>query len=237
MATVVVGFRLGTGTRQATVIVSQSGRLYLAEGLYGQRGRVLRPRVSHGKYPVHTQVAAFRAEHADRLRRGYDKVLIPPACVRLERDEPPLHPHPYGPNAPESDPQLLEEFVAMAPSRPQELEQAIYDFLTTIGLPARRRDIPRPRTATAATPPRPVGYTRILAQGGQITSSPRRPVGYRITPETVRLHVGAAGDVLEHGEVVELWAALDAWLQLNPTPGRPSVNTPGGTPSADDGPT
>ncbi|MBZ4319950.1 hypothetical protein [Streptomyces huiliensis] len=114
---------------------------------------------------------------------------------------------------------------------PKELEQAIFDFYTTVGLPARRRTVPRQRAAPAQPrkPPISMGYARLLAQGETITSSPRRPVGYRITAETVRLHVGAAGDALDHGEVIKLRAALDAWLQLNPNPGRTSAHTPGDT--------
>ncbi|MEU8995039.1 hypothetical protein AB0C95_09520 [Streptomyces caniferus] len=149
MPTTVVGFRLGNGTHQVTTLVTQTGRLHLARGLYGQLGRASRPRMPIAENPVHARIMNLRSLHTKYTARGYHEVLIPPACVRLQAGEPPLadaRDHLAEPAAPE----LLGEFAGAAPSKPQKLEDAIYAFYAAIGAPTRPRG---PVPAHAQPPP------------------------------------------------------------------------------------
>ncbi|MFE9441157.1 hypothetical protein ACFYO2_19585 [Streptomyces sp. NPDC006602] len=151
MPTTVVGYRLGNGTHQTTALVTQTGRLHLTSGPYGQLGRASRPRMPSGENPVHARVMDLRNLHAKYTARGYHEVLIPPACVQLQAPEPPLteerfhHPDPAAP-------ELLAEFAGTAPSKPRNLEDAIHAFYTAIGAPTRPpRPHPRP-TPSARRP-------------------------------------------------------------------------------------
>ncbi|MFE3881626.1 hypothetical protein ACFXPQ_01635 [Streptomyces lydicus] len=224
MPTMVVGFRLGNGARQATALVTQTGRLHLASGLYGQLGRASRPQMPSGENPVHARMMNLRNLHAKYTGRGYHEVLIPPACVRLQVEEPPLADgqiHRPDPAAPE----LVGEFAGAAPSRPQKLEHAIYAFYAAIGAPARPRGpVPTPRPAPAALTPRAAELRRLLSKGAQLTGPAHSPSGYSVTADGVCLSSRHGGARLNRDDVVELHAALTAWLTLNQA-GPPKRNT------------
>ncbi|MFE6737732.1 hypothetical protein [Streptomyces tubercidicus] len=214
MPTTVVGYRLGNGTHQATALVTETGRLHLGSGLYGQLGRASRPQMPRGENPVHAGVMDLRSMHTKYTARGYHEVLIPPACVRLQAGEPPLADE-RGHGADPADPELLGEFAGAAPSKPQKLEDAIYAFYTAIGAPARPRGPVRaPRPAPAALTPRAAELRRLLGNGAQLTGPTHSPFGYSVTADGVRLssHNGAS---LHRDDVVELHAALTAWLTLS----------------------
>ncbi|MET9954398.1 hypothetical protein ABZ135_23030 [Streptomyces sp. NPDC006339] len=83
-----VGFRLGndTTTRQVTVLVTQSGVLHRAQGLYGRLARLCRPERSpavnnplpwfQGEHPLARPVADLRRHHAAYTRDGYTRIRI-----------------------------------------------------------------------------------------------------------------------------------------------------------------
>ncbi|MFI6642676.1 hypothetical protein [Streptomyces sp. NPDC050504] len=228
MATTVVGFGLGDDakSRQMTVLVTQTGVRHLARGPYGPRCTLSVPCPPSGRNPVHAQISNLRAEHSLYVRRGYTRVLIPPACVSVDVDEHPMPPRPDDAYRPERHRELLEAFVAAAPDEPRELEEAIHDFYTAVGVPARPRPVPPP-VAPPQPPPRIQALLHTLAHGRTITSPPVSAINYRVTADTVRLHVGTAGEDLDRRRVTELHAALTAWLHLNqPPPPRGSVPAP-----------
>lgn len=216
MPTMVVGYRLGNGTHQTTALVTQTGRLHLASGPYGQLGKASRPRMPIGENPVHARVRDLRNLHAKYTARGHHEILIPPACVQLQAPEPPLtdqRAHQPDPAAPE----LLAEFTGAAPAKPQNLEDAIHAFYTAIGAPTRPRGpIPTPRPAPAALTPRAAELRRHLTNGAQLTGPAHLPVGYSVTAHDVRLHAFHHDATLHRDEILELHAALTAWLTLNP---------------------
>ncbi|MBO8203174.1 hypothetical protein [Streptomyces smyrnaeus] len=215
MPTTVLGFRLGhdeTG-RQQTLIVTHNGLRHAAHGRYGKPGTVCRPSPPFGQHPVHAQIARLRQVHADLMRRGFTRVLIPPACVRLEVDEPPLADHPYGPGAPGPHRALVEAFVGAAPAGARELEEAITDFYAAIGAP-RRRTTSGYTLAPASTSPHLARPYRQLAAGRLIECGRGAPVGYTVTPEKVRLRVGSAEHRLTQEQIVQLLADLTALLYL-----------------------
>lgn len=151
-------------------------------------------------HPVPRQAARLREIHAELSEKGYGRVLVAPA----------------------THPELLEEFLGLAPSAPRDLDEALRDFYVAIGLPTLpKRLIRAGQTPTTASrgPSRAEAASRALAHGSAIVSPRRRSIGWRVTADAVRLQVGAGGEALSHGEVVELQAALTAWLRLNPAPG------------------
>ncbi|MEU4269432.1 hypothetical protein [Streptomyces sp. NPDC026092] len=58
----------------------------------------------------------------------------------------------------------------------------------------------------------------------------RRPVGWTVTGQGVRLHVRPTGEVLDRAAVVELQAALSAWLHVTKDAGQPVPQGDGPTP-------
>jgi hypothetical protein len=224
MPTTVVGFRLGNGMYQMTAIVTQTGRLHLASGAYGLPGHTSKPKMPIGEYPVHVRVGDLRDLWGKYQGRGYEEVIVPPACVCLEVTEAPLVERAGTiPRQEAPFPELVAEFVGAAPARPTsrgDLEDAIYDFYTAIGAPARHRGrVPAAAARNAPAPawtPRAAELLRLLRRGTHVSGPPRRVIGYSVTPNGVRLRAGQAGVVLERDEVSELHAALTAWLLLNP---------------------
>ncbi|MFJ9644058.1 hypothetical protein ACWEPM_16935 [Streptomyces sp. NPDC004244] len=221
MPTTVVGFRLGCDarSRQATIVLTESGVLHRSNGPLGSTSKSGRPDApaSVDPHPVPRQAAKLRKLHAELTGAGFSRVLVPPACVRLETDEHPLHAKPYGGNAPPPHPELVEEFVGLAPTSSMPLDEAIRAFYTAVGIPSRPRNaVPVGSAAARPFPPRVERALRALARGNALTSSPRRGVGWRITAGGVRLHVGPSGEALTRQEVADLQAALSAWLRLNP---------------------
>ncbi|WP_395372093.1 hypothetical protein OHU45_30015 [Streptomyces tubercidicus] len=134
--------------------------------------------------------------------------------MRLQAGEPPRadeRDHGADPAAPE----LLGEFAGAAPSKPQKLEDAIYAFYAAIGAPARPRGPVRaPRPAPAALTPRAAELRRLLSNGAQLTGPTHSPFEYSVTADGVRLSSRHAAR-LHRDDVVELHAALTAWLTLN----------------------
>lgn len=215
MGTMVVGFRLGSDAkgRQATLVLTEAGVLHQSTGLLGtapQPGKPHAP-MAPDPHPVPRQAAELRKVHAALIDRGYTRELIPPACVRLEIDEHPLHAQPYGPHAPRPHPELIADFTGAAPAGPGTLEEALAAFYTAIGI------TPRPRApfppGTTAVPPRVREALRTLTNGQALTSRPRRGPGWTVTPAAVRLHAGTTSETLDPREVAELQAALTAWLR------------------------
>ncbi|MFJ8018387.1 hypothetical protein [Streptomyces sp. NPDC096339] len=214
MGTTVVGFRLGSDTkgRQATLVLTQAGVLHQSTGLLGMAPRPAKPHapIAPDPHPVPRQAAELRRVYAALLDRGFTRELIPPACVRLDVDEHPLHERPYGPNAPRPHPELIEDFTGAAPAGPGSLEDALTAFYTAVGL------MPRPRTPfppkTVGVPPQVRNALRVLGEGRTMASRPGRGVRWTVTTSGVRLHVGTVGETLTPREVAELQAALTAWL-------------------------
>ncbi|MFD5891273.1 hypothetical protein ACFWHQ_35645 [Streptomyces sp. NPDC060334] len=166
MATLVVGFRLGNDIsgRQVTVLVTQSGVLHRAHGLYGKLARVSRPEASivlttsipgfAGENPLARPIAELRTHHASYTKRGFVRNLIPPAVVRLDMEEQP-------PASKEPDRELIQAFIGEAPNTPQPLDTAIKEFRAALGLPTRPANVswaPRDR----AMPPRVEAMLRTL---------------------------------------------------------------------------
>ncbi|MFI5705274.1 hypothetical protein ACIA78_35190 [Streptomyces xanthochromogenes] len=220
--TLTVGFRLGNDTtsRQVTVLVTEAGVLHRAHGLYGKPARLSTPEPSRtltnripafkGETPLARPLANLRAYHASYTKKGYARTLIPPTTVRLDVEELPhqdAEPHR----------ELVQAFIGAAPNTPQPLDQAIKEFQITLGLPAKPASIPRaPRDR--AIPPRVTAMLRTLASGSPITPAHRLPVGWTVTDQSVRLHVGTMGETLDRQAVVELQAALSAWLHFTKNP-------------------
>lgn len=82
-------WELRNGTYLATTLVTQTGRLHLASGRYGQFGRAPRPRMPVGEQPVHVRVMDLRSLLA-KCTRSYHKALISPECARLQAGNPRL---------------------------------------------------------------------------------------------------------------------------------------------------
>ncbi|MEV7416600.1 hypothetical protein [Streptomyces sp. NPDC089919] len=219
MSTTVIGFRLGWDAkgRQATVLLTQGGVLHQSSGQLGLAPRPTRPHApaAPDPHPVPRQAATLRKLYAELIHRGYTRELIAPACVRLDVDEHPLHPRPYGDHAPRAHPELIRDFTGAAPAGHGSLEEALTDFYTAIGL------APRPRAARpGGAPPAVREGQRALAEGRALTGRLRRGAGWTVTATGVRLHVGPAGENLTPREVADLQAALSAWLrhQRQPEP-------------------
>ncbi|MEU1307836.1 hypothetical protein ABZ419_02915 [Streptomyces cinnamoneus] len=222
MSTVVVGFRLGNDATgyQLTAIASATGRIHINHGLYGRTGRTERASNPTEPNAAHRAIASLRELHVKKVRQGYTRTLIAPSAVRLDVDEV-LPAEKWGPEVPA--PELVEAFVSTAPAKPPEtrLEDAIRSFYKAIGSPARPQHFERLARAgapSAPLPPRTASLLRTLSHGEVVASPVRAAVGYTVSAETVRLHVGRVGQDLDHAAVVELQAALSAWLRLNPYP-------------------
>lgn len=227
MRTLVVGFRLGKDatSRQVTVLVTESGVMHRAHGPYGKLARLSAPEASlalttpgrrfEGEQPLARPIAKLREHHATYTKKGYTRALIPPAVVRLAVEE-----HSHLSKTPHRE--LIQAFIGEAPTTPQPLEAAIKDFRNALGLPARPSNIfwaPRER----AVPPRVEAMLRTLAHGSPVTAPQRLPIGWTVSGEGVRLHVGTSGEALDRRAVIELQAALTAWLRFtannsNPAP-------------------
>ncbi|MEU8699957.1 hypothetical protein AB0C61_20250 [Streptomyces sp. NPDC048680] len=226
MRTLVVGFRLGNDTtsRQVTALVTESGVLHRAQGVYGKLPRFARPEPSHalttpipafqGEHPLARPIASLREHHARFKAKGYIRALIPPASVRLDIEE-----HPVLPVVPHRE--LLEAFVGAAPDTPQPLDIAIKAFRAALGLPTRPANVSwAPREQPL--PPRVDAMLRALSHGSAISSPQRLPVGWTVTGDGVRLHVGRTGETIDRQAVIELQAALSAWLRFT---GKPKETT------------
>ncbi|WP_405982695.1 hypothetical protein [Streptomyces sp. NBC_00158] len=223
MGTTVVGFRLGWDRkgRQATVVLTQAGVLHHSSGLLGLAPRPARPQAPAGPdpHPVPRQAATLRRVYAGLVHQGYGRELIPPSCVRLDTDERPLHPRPWGEHAPRAHPELIAEFTGAAPSGPGTLDEALTAFYAEIGLLPRARTAALPPAPPGAVPPAVRRALGALAEGRTLASRPGRAAGWSVTGTGVRLHAGPAGEQLSHREVAELQAALTAWLRHHRGPG------------------
>jgi hypothetical protein len=211
MAVAVIGFRRAnqaTG-RQITAVVTQSGFLHKSSGALGMAGRlhcardVNRFPSKPGGHPVQESVMLLRRLH-ETQQHTYSRVLIAPAAVRLDDavDEA-------------SSMEVIEAFTGAAPSGLRPLEEAISAFYRAIGQPVR----PAPATARAwqrpnPTSPRSDAYLRVLAQGSPLTAR-HHHAGYTITPDAVHLHYNEPTP-LARAQVLDLHAALTAWLRLHP---------------------
>ncbi|MET8981440.1 hypothetical protein ABZX85_38175 [Streptomyces sp. NPDC004539] len=222
MTTLVVGFRLGNDTTswQVTVLVTESGVLHRGYGMYGKPPRLSKPQPSRAldsrvllaarEHPLTRPIVDLRKYHAGYLKKGYSRTLIPPAVVRLDVEErPPLSKVPHH--------ELFEAFTGAAPNTPQPLDTAIGAFRTALGLPTRPANVssaPRPQPL----PPRVEAMLRALEHGSSISAPHGLPVGWTVTGEEVRLHVGRTGATLDRRAVIELQAALSAWLRFTEKP-------------------
>lgn len=216
MATLVVGFRLGNDatSRQITALVTETGVLHRAQGPYGKPARLSRPEPSFasttnnelfkGEHHLACPIANLRRLHASCTKKGFTRTLIPPAFVRLDVEEQlPKIPHR----------ELIQAFIGAAPNTPQPLDAAIRGFRTALGLPSRPPDVAWTPRATPV-PPRVEAMLRALAHGSPLTSSRQLPVGWTVSRAGVRVHVGATGETLDRQAVIELQAALSAWLRF-----------------------
>lgn len=73
-----------------------------------------------------------------------------------------------------------------------------------------------------ALPPHVAAMLRTLEDGSALTPARRRPVGWTVTSQDVRLHDGPTGELLDRAAVVELQAALSAWLHFTKDTGQPA---------------
>lgn len=212
--TLTVGFRLGndTTTRQVTVLVTQSAVLYRAQGIYGELARLSRPEQSlalstrnpafQGEHPLARPIASLRKHHATYTTNGYTRILIPPAVVRLDFDEDQEL-------TPAAHRALFKAFTGAEPTTPQSLETAITAFRRELGLPSRPEHVAwAPRRKEL--PPRVAAMLRTREHGSALTPARQRPVGWTVTGQGVRLHVGSTCEGLDREAVVELQAALSA---------------------------
>ncbi|MEU8435461.1 hypothetical protein AB0F18_21600 [Streptomyces sp. NPDC029216] len=216
MAMLVVGYRLANdvATRQVTALVTETGTMYRAHGLYGKHAQISKPEpsvallspVRAGENPLARPIADLRTHHVTYTKKGFTRALIPPAAVRLDLDEDALR-------TVDSHHELFEAFTGAAPHIPPLLDEAIREFRTALGLASRPANVPwSPRAR--ALPPRVEAMLRTLAHGSQISSPARLPVGWTVTGGHVRLHVGTTGESLDRQAVIELQAALSAWLHF-----------------------
>lgn len=229
MPVIAVGFRLGRAVtgRQLTVLLTESGVLHRSHGVYGQPPRLdppqlplrhLHPGLSwmKGEHILTGPISALRDHHDAATKRGYTEVLIAPACVRLDVKEHPLPPK-ENPRGARRHPELTDAFIGTAPHTAQPLDVAVDEFRTALGLPVRQRNVTwRPRQAPV--PPRIEAMLRTLAHGAAITSPERLPVGWSVTPRSVTLRVGRTAEPLDRPAVLELQAALTAYLRLTQPP-------------------
>ncbi|MFJ5637627.1 hypothetical protein ACIQF5_33980 [Streptomyces goshikiensis] len=235
MPTTVVGFRLGHAvtSRQVTVLVTETGVLHRSHGAYGQPPRLdpprLPPRYLHpdlpwmkGEHILTGPITALRDHHAKATKKGYAQVLTAPACVRLNLEEHPLPPK-ENPHGARPHPELTEAFIETAPDTApdtaQPLHVAVDEFRAALGLPVRQRNLTW-RARQAPVPPQTAAMLRTLAHGSAITSPERLAVGWSVTPQSVTLRIGRTAEPLDRSAVLELQAALTAWLRLTqpPTP-------------------
>lgn len=61
-----------------------------------------------------------------------------------------------------------------------------------------------------------------VEDGSALTPARRRPVGWSVSDQCVRLYVGPTSEVLDRATVVELQAALSAWLHFTKDKERPA---------------
>ncbi|MFD7163711.1 hypothetical protein [Streptomyces violascens] len=212
MALAVIGFRRANQTtgRQITAVVTQSGFLHKSSGPLGMAGRLHCARDLNrvpsgpGGHPVQESVMLLRRLHESQ-QHTYARVMIAPAAVCLADgvDEA-------------SSAEVIEAFTGAAPSGGRPLEDAIAAFYQAIGQPVR----PAPATARAWRSSVPRGgarsdqYLRVLAQGRPLCAQ-HHGTGYTITSDAVRLHYSQPAP-LDRAQVLDLYAALTAWLRLNP---------------------
>ncbi|GGV18980.1 hypothetical protein GCM10010275_70730 [Streptomyces litmocidini] len=174
-----------------------------------------------GEHPLARPIADLRRYHAAYTTNGYTRILTPPTVVRLDFDED-------KPLTAAAHRELFQAFIGAAPATPQSLEAAVTAFRAALGLPSRPAHIPRaPREKPL--PPRVAAMLRTLEDGSALTPARRRPVGWTVSGQGVRLHVGATGEVLDRAAVVELQAALSAWLHFARDTGQPAPQGAGPT--------
>ncbi|MFD9418453.1 hypothetical protein ACFWC9_27565 [Streptomyces goshikiensis] len=229
MPTIVVGFRLGHAvtSRQVTVLVTETGVLHRAHGVCGQPPKLdppkLPPRYLHpdlawmkGEHMLTSPISALRDHHTTAMKKGYTEVLIAPACVRLDLEEHPMPPK-ENPHDARPHPELTEAFIGTAPDTAQPLGAAVDEFRAALGLPVRQKNVIW-RARRAPVPPRIEAMLRTLARGSAIESPERLAVGWRVTPQAVTLRTGRTAEPLDRPAVLELQAALTAWLRLTQPP-------------------
>ncbi|WP_405533115.1 hypothetical protein OG592_38220 [Streptomyces avidinii] len=228
MPTTVVGFRLGCDGRgrQVTVFVSQAGVLYRSAGPYGKRPVLVRPEVSPvvgnpsaprlaGEQPLAGPIRSLREQHAECLRHGLTRELIPPVVTSLEVEED-LPAVLQG--RPRLQQQKLTDAFLGAVHRPAgSLEDAIRQFQAVLGRPRR----PAPATVPGQRrsgperplPPRAQAMLRALTHHRVLTPEGQLEVGWSVTGDGVRLHTEGAEHMLDRPAAAELHAALTAWLR------------------------
>ncbi|MER6443636.1 hypothetical protein [Streptomyces venezuelae] len=225
MPTMVVGFRLGSDERgrQVTVFVSQAGVLYRSAGPYGRRPVLSRPEVSPvvcfpttkglvGEQPLARPIRSLREQHAECLKHGLTRELIPPAVASLAVEEDLPAVLEGRPRLPQQ--KLTEAFLGAAHRPAGSLEEAIRQFQTVLGLP--HRPVPVKGRLGPGTPlsPRAQAMLRVLAHRQELTPQRAMEVSWTVNGAGVRLHAGRAKQVLDRAAAAELHAALTAWLRF-----------------------
>ncbi|MEV7160875.1 hypothetical protein AB0N60_02020 [Streptomyces microflavus] len=186
-----------------TVLVTESGVLHRAHGTYGKLPRLSKPEPSRVLYSR----TLFEGEHPlarpiAGLREhhvGYTKKGYSRALVPPAVVRLDVEEHPPFPEVPHRE--LIQAFIGAAPNTPQPLDTAIGAF-------------------------RVEAMLRTLAHGSAISSPQRLPVGWTVTDEGVRLRVGSTGETLDRHAVIELQAALSAWLRFTERPPERAVVEP-----------
>ncbi|MFI7357822.1 hypothetical protein ACIBTP_28360 [Streptomyces avidinii] len=225
MPTTVVGFRLGCDGRgrQVTVFVSQAGVLYRSAGPYGERPVLVRPEVSPvvrnpsaprlaGEQPLAGPIRSLREQHAECLRHGLTRELIPPVVTSLAVEEDLPAVLQGRPRLPQQ--QLTDAFLGAVHRPAGSLEDAIRQFQAVLdGRP--RRPAPgygRPGPQRPLSP-RAQAMLRALTHRQVLTPDRQLEVGWSVAGDGVRLRTERAEHMLDRAGAAELHAALTAWLR------------------------
>ncbi|MFJ3505430.1 hypothetical protein [Streptomyces sp. NPDC090135] len=72
---------------------------------------------------------------------------------------------------------------------------------------------------------------RTLEDGSALAPARRRPVGWSVSGQGVRLHVGPTGEVLDRTAAAELQTVLSAWLHFTKDKERPAQHGDGPSPA------
>ncbi|WP_051779280.1 hypothetical protein [Streptomyces sp. NRRL S-241] len=224
MPTTVVGFRLGCDGRgrQVTVFVSQSGVLYRSAGPYGKRPVLVRPEVSPvlskpsasgfgGEQSLARPIGSLLEQHAECLRHGLTRELIPPVVTSLAVEEDLPAVLQGRPRLPQQ--RLTEAFLGAVHRPAGSLEDAIRQFRAAVGPPRRPAPVRGRSGPERPLPPRAQAMLRALGHRQVLTPGRELDVAWAVTGDGVRLHTERAEQMLDRAAAAELHAALTAWLR------------------------
>ncbi|NUP32356.1 MAG: hypothetical protein HOU01_11625 [Streptomycetaceae bacterium] len=207
MASVLLGCQLGNPANkfQATVLLSDTGRLYTWRGARGKPGRCS-AEGPYGTHPVHRGIHFLRRALQKAAAAGYTQPMAGPAIASLTEAE-------HGLTARELARAWLDQ-VPPEPAGPDELDHAARGFLTYLALPVP--PAPGERRAYSTPPPRPdTELLRRLLHGDTIRHRPDDGAGFIVTRAGIWITERATTVPIDHDTARHLHTALGAWLRLN----------------------